>query len=221
MLYVQVDHVEPTASQGSNIQNSLVAQFDIWINVSLGENRTALMERTTPYRDRDFRGPSLSLTIEVNCGEHFYGPDCTKQCEPRDDERGHYMCDNGGNIICLEGFQNEASNCTECSLSNTCCEYSTCSTSNNCPCCVATVYVYQLRWDQVYEWLLRNTKHVSNYVSHIITIMDNVVVSIQIQQAYASHIKSYSCFCVHTHALICSLSFGRWLLHRHSQLCLS
>ena len=139
MLYVQVDHMEPTASQSSGIQNSLVAQFDIWINISLEENRTALIRRTTPYRDRNFSGKSLYLTIELSCGERFYGPDCTKWCEPRDDVRGHYICDNGGNIICLEGFQNEVSNCTECLLSNTCCEYST-----MWPCCVATVNVYSV-----------------------------------------------------------------------------
>ena len=31
-----------------------------------------------------------------------------------------YSCDNSGNIICLEGFHNEASNCTECSLAIGC-----------------------------------------------------------------------------------------------------
>ena len=107
--------------------SSLVAQFDVTINISLGDNRTARVERSTAYHDRIFHGTFLYLSIELSCEEHFYGPECAKFCQPNNDrERGHYSCDNSGNIICLEGFQNEVSNCTECSLSIGCCELNYC-----------------------------------------------------------------------------------------------
>ena len=121
-LYVQVNDVDSLSLQSSNFNSSLVAQFDIPINISLQENRTALVQRTTPYKDRLFHGTFLYLTIELSCEEHFYGPECVRLCEPRNDESGHYTCDNSGNLICLEGYQNEASNCTECSLSSGCCK---------------------------------------------------------------------------------------------------
>ena len=121
-LYVEVNEVNPPTSQGSNSESSLVAQFDIAVDLDLGYNRTAWVDRTARYSDRKFDGTFLYLTIELSCEDHFYGPGCDRLCEPRDDERGHYMCDNSGNIICLEGFQNEVLNCTECSLSSECCE---------------------------------------------------------------------------------------------------
>ena len=117
--------------------SSLVAQFDVPINISLGDNRTARIESLGPYPDRIFHGTFLFLSIELSCAEHFYGPDCAKFCQPNDDdERGHYSCDNSGNIICLEGFQNEAANCTECSLAIGCCKLSVWTELLNfCSCC--------------------------------------------------------------------------------------
>lgn len=127
-LYVQVDDVDPP-DQGMEDSSSLVAQFDVPIDISLGDNRSARVERNTPYPDRIFHGTFLYLTIELNCGDNFYGPECAKFCEPRNDEKGHYICDENGNIVCLEEFQNEASNCTECSLSEGCCELISCVVS--------------------------------------------------------------------------------------------
>ena len=110
--------------QGVVDSSSLVAQFDVLINISLGDNRTARVERSAPYSDRIFHGTFLFLSIELSCKEHFYGPECAKFCRPNNNEREHYSCDNSGNIICLEGFQNEAANCTECSLAIGCCKLS-------------------------------------------------------------------------------------------------
>ena len=118
--------------------SNLVAQFDVPINISLGDNRTARIERSTPYPDRIFHGTFLFLSIELSCAEHFYGPNCAKFCQPNnDDERGHYFCDNSGSIICLEGFKNEAANCTECSLTIGCCKLSVWTELLNfCGCCL-------------------------------------------------------------------------------------
>ena len=122
-LYVEVNEVDPPTSQGSNVDtSSLVAQFDIAVDLDLGYNRTARVDRTARYSDRKFHGTFLYLMIELSCADHFYGPGCDRLCEPRDDESGHYVCDNRGNIICLNGFQNRTSNCNKCSLSNGCCE---------------------------------------------------------------------------------------------------
>ena len=119
-LYVQVDDIDPP-DQGTVDSSSLVAQFDVPIDISLGNNRTAQVEHQGPYSDRIFHS-TLFLSIVLSCEEHFYGPECAEFCQPNNDERGHYSCDNSGNIICLEGFQNEAFNCTECLLTVGCCK---------------------------------------------------------------------------------------------------
>lgn len=124
-LYVQVDNVDTDSRQSSEVDgDQLVAQFDVFIDISLEGNRTAMVDRTR-YYDRIHHGTFLFLTIELSCEENYYGAECDKFCQSRDDESGHYVCDNDGNIICLEGFYNEATNCSaECSPSEAgCCEY--------------------------------------------------------------------------------------------------
>lgn len=116
-LYIQVNHVDPASL--SNDSSSLVAEFIVWINATIGENGSAQFDHVPPFYRTDL-GSFINLTIELNCEEHYYGAECTRYCEPRNDEIGHYLCDDSGNFICLEGFQNETSNCTECSISDGC-----------------------------------------------------------------------------------------------------
>uniref|UniRef100_A0A4W5PDP5 Delta-like protein n=1 Tax=Hucho hucho TaxID=62062 RepID=A0A4W5PDP5_9TELE len=51
-------------------------------------------------------GPTANFeyNIRVRCDENYYGNKCNKQCRPRDDDYGHYVCDQFGNRGCLEGW---------------------------------------------------------------------------------------------------------------------
>lgn len=99
----------------------------------------------------------LYLSFRVKCADHFYGADCDVFCQARDDSQGHYTCDSGGNRICLEGFQDPVTGCTQrCTRAVGCCELSLglCScvcTSYNCS------YIY-LRACSSCWWLLQCTR---------------------------------------------------------------
>ena len=59
---------------------------------------------------------TFSITIKVVCLENYYGSDYSilSFCEPQDDDTiGHYTCDSNNNLVCLNGYQNTESNCTE------------------------------------------------------------------------------------------------------------
>lgn len=47
---------------------------------------------------------TLEYRLRVRCDLHYYGNKCNKQCRPRDDYFGHYVCDQFGNPGCLEGW---------------------------------------------------------------------------------------------------------------------
>ncbi|KAI1897769.1 hypothetical protein AGOR_G00086680 [Albula goreensis] len=47
---------------------------------------------------------SFQYRIRVRCDEHYYGSKCNKQCRPRDDYFGHFVCDQFGNRGCVEGW---------------------------------------------------------------------------------------------------------------------
>ena len=43
-------------------------------------------------------------------------------CSARDDADGHFECDRDGNRVCLEGFRNASTDCTECVPAAGCCK---------------------------------------------------------------------------------------------------
>ncbi|KAH9519180.1 hypothetical protein Btru_074913 [Bulinus truncatus] len=48
----------------------------------------------------------MNIGVRVYCDDFYYGPDCAKYCEPRDDGQGHYKCDEGsGDKKCLDGIR--------------------------------------------------------------------------------------------------------------------
>ena len=48
------------------------------------------------------------------CAENYYGPSCTVLCQDSDDDlTGHYCCDDDGNKVCLDGYQNSSTNCVD------------------------------------------------------------------------------------------------------------
>ena len=64
----------------------------------------------------------LDLSFRLTCQRDFYGPDCSVFCVDTNDTRGHYTCSNSGERVCLEGYQNSTTNCTECAPAEGCSE---------------------------------------------------------------------------------------------------
>ena len=52
----------------------------------------------------------LEYEYRMMCSAHYYGKDCDTLCRPRDDQFGHYICDNEGNKMCLDGWQKDSNN---------------------------------------------------------------------------------------------------------------
>ena len=57
---------------------------------------------------------SISIGIDFNllCDQFYYGAKCEVFCQPHNDTRGHYTCDEQGNIVCNRGYTGEQTNCT-------------------------------------------------------------------------------------------------------------
>lgn len=68
----------------------------------------------------------VGLSFQVICAVNFFGSDCNSVCQGRDDPLGHFTCDPvNGRMVCLPGYQNLATNCTECVPLEGCCEFFT------------------------------------------------------------------------------------------------
>ncbi len=100
----------------------LVLKLSVPVNISHNPTQIpiSIIESDT-YYDNNGR-IFLAISFELECGEGFYGSDCGVFCIPRDNDLGHFTCDSNGNIMCLEGFNNTSTNCTQCLLSDGCCK---------------------------------------------------------------------------------------------------
>ena len=65
---------------------------------------------------------TIELNFRLSCMTNSFGPNCTTFCVERDDEQGHYTCGSDGSFVCLRGYQNPATNCTECIPAEGCCK---------------------------------------------------------------------------------------------------
>ena len=72
--------------------------------------------------DGRFGYASMDLSFRVSCAEYFYGSDCGTLCVPPDDALGHFTCSSDGELVCLPGYQNPLTNCTECAPAVGCCK---------------------------------------------------------------------------------------------------
>lgn len=103
-----------------NNQNDLVAQFVIPINLNPASNNS---KPGVAYPSISNLGQFIRLAFRLSCAENFYGDDCTRSCVGRNDDVGHYTCDSNGDVVCLEGFQEESTNCMQCTLAAKCCKF--------------------------------------------------------------------------------------------------
>nr|ADK93982.1 delta [Eucidaris tribuloides] len=74
---------------------------------------------------------SLSISYRVICQPDSYGSKCNVPCEPRDDQYGHYRCNNEGQKECLEGWDG---NWCERAICSEDCEHGTCVAPEECRC---------------------------------------------------------------------------------------
>lgn len=64
----------------------------------------------------------LELRYRVFCSVFYYGEDCNTFCQGTNGTGGHFSCDGNGMRVCLDGYQNPASGCTECIPAEGCCK---------------------------------------------------------------------------------------------------
>lgn len=53
----------------------------------------------------------LDYAIRVTCNENYYGDQCSDYCRSRDDNHGHFLCSEKGQITCLPGWHGTESYC--------------------------------------------------------------------------------------------------------------
>lgn len=61
----------------------------------------------TEWRNRTWSGrhnQSFQFDYRVRCLPDYYGDGCDKYCRGRDDKFGHYICGEGGEVQCLDGW---------------------------------------------------------------------------------------------------------------------
>ena len=56
---------------------------------------------------------SIELRFRLSCDRNYYGSTCGNFCLRTNDDSGHYVCDNDGNKICMDGYSDPQSNCTK------------------------------------------------------------------------------------------------------------
>ena len=66
---------------------------------------------------------TMTIGFRVMCSSNSYGSDCGTICEERDDALGHYTCSSTGERVCMTGYQDAATNCTNCIPATGCCEW--------------------------------------------------------------------------------------------------
>ena len=127
-LEVRAEHVP----QGREGGVELVAQFVIEALVEVemmgsweGEGGEGDVDERgfTLHTERSRGQQSLGIAYRLTCSEHYYGTDCSVQCEPQDGDEGHYSCDGQGSVLCLQGYTDTATRCTQCLPTLDCSEW--------------------------------------------------------------------------------------------------
>lgn len=91
------------------------------------DNVTLSTGEAQPFTDvysGQFQGVTLELSLSVTCTFEFYGPRCNVSCPmARNDSLGHVTCNETGAVVCLRGFRDLETNCTDCVPMEGCCEF--------------------------------------------------------------------------------------------------
>ncbi|XP_041468818.1 delta-like protein 1 [Lytechinus variegatus] len=74
---------------------------------------------------------TLDYSYRVVCAENFYGSKCQESCTPQDDIFGHFVCNNQGQRVCMEGWDGVWCDKAVCSEE---CVHGSCDEPNTCKC---------------------------------------------------------------------------------------
>jgi len=65
---------------------------------------------------------TISYSYNASCAMSYYGENCSTHCVGADsDAQGHYICDEDGNVVCLEGYIDGPSSSLRCNSKCTLC----------------------------------------------------------------------------------------------------
>ena len=85
--------------------------------VSAGKiQSSAFVDTITPRQGWKTKNESglvstLLYKYRLFCASNYYGLNCTIYCKPRDDDHGHYGCDENGDKYCLSGWTDISGYC--------------------------------------------------------------------------------------------------------------
>ena len=105
------------------LDEDLSRSEDDFVDIFLIKIPTTLSQSTNATFFMGQKGyGKIALKWRLRCTENHYGSNCATFCMERDDELGHYTCDSEGDIVCREGYQDPATNCTQCVPAEGCCK---------------------------------------------------------------------------------------------------
>jgi len=91
----------------------------VFLSLAGTTNGSALITRITDQRflklsdgwvQQEYAGSTggvrsrLVYEHRVRCEDNYHGDGCAKFCRPRDDNFGHYLCSDDGDMICMPGW---------------------------------------------------------------------------------------------------------------------
>ena len=90
--------------------------FDFLDNIFVDRSKTVSNVYSTVetiWGERNKVG--VDIRFRVRCVQHFYRADCTQYCLARNDNNGHYTCNQeDGSKICNSGYEHPETNCVDC-----------------------------------------------------------------------------------------------------------
>lgn len=109
-----LSHNSLTGSRFAPKSNRLIYQLKMQTLLKVGHDWT--------LKSAEIGGRSkakLNYAIRVTCNENYYGDQCTVSCRSRDDDHGHYVCNEKGERVCLPGWTGVDDYCKTREYSNT------------------------------------------------------------------------------------------------------
>ena len=94
----------------NNIVSSNINNLELVDTVSFVRNLSPSTQLTSRMVTGMFDQGEFELSYRVQCVTNYYGSDCNTLCVETD----RFTCDQNGNIVCNEGYQNEANSCSDC-----------------------------------------------------------------------------------------------------------
>ena len=102
-IQLHIDAID--RAQNISEMMAIIDRFPIDLELDLGANFTQRASYFGVYNVSQ-----LDMSFKVKCSKNYYGPDCTKLCEPVE----MYSCDSDGDRICSSANYDISTDCTTC-----------------------------------------------------------------------------------------------------------